>query len=64
MPSPLQEGANVTHIVGKLDRVLQRLADQRALHETSPVAGPQYHLPDRIQQIRESQQQDTLTVDT
>ena len=47
---PLQEGANVTHIVGKLDSVLQKVADHRQEVMTnvvlvSPPAGHAQHSP-------------------
>ena len=50
-----QEGANVAHIVGKLDGVMQRLADQRAMAETDgPRPEKQPLLKDRIRAVRNS----------
>ena len=49
----LQEGANVTHIVGKLDRVLQRYAEQRQAMQDAPAQQPQY-LGERLKQMRAS----------
>lgn len=53
--SSLQEGANVTHIVGKLDGVLRGIADHRnkAANAANHTSQPD-NLQDRIQKVRVS----------
>jgi hypothetical protein len=50
----LQEGANVTHIVGKLDGFLRKIADER--EELANTDGPTTHtkLKQRIIEARKS----------
>ncbi len=48
----MQEGANVTHIVGRLDGVLRNIADQRELATSAP--GSHTKLQQRILDVRNS----------